>query len=334
MEFINGLGGVEGLRLRLDTEDYASDLSQAISSYKKYQQDKSLFAIVGWGAADTHALSRLTARDKIVYLSAAGESDLTDPKKAPYNFFIGPSYSDQLRLALAYAKENGARKVTLIYPDHPYGLGPLKAGREMAESLGLEVGPDVQLGLRAVSAEEQIKALQDFDPDFAWVGGTSVSTAVLIRDAAAHGIRTRFLVNSWGLSDRLAAQIGGAAEGRLFGFQPVRPFGFDVPETTRIFSMSGNRSYGLQYNQAWAGMMVLWAGLTRADAEGRLNGPGLKAALETLQGFETGGLTPPLTFTPDDHRSTLTAGLYKVSEGRLSLVTDVTLERKMEHLGW
>jgi branched-chain amino acid transport system substrate-binding protein len=73
--------------------------------------------------------------------------------------------------------------------------------------------------------------------------------------------------------------------------------------------------------------------LRRADAAGKLNGPGIREALESLNNYDLGGLTPPVTYTKDDHRSTTSVSLYQVKGGKLVKVKDVDLPRKPEWLG-
>ena len=148
------------------------------------------------------------------------------------------------------------------------------------------------------------------------------------------GLGTTFLINTWGIDENLPKLAGEAAEGRANGFIVVRPFGYDIPEMAKIKTITGDKTYTLHYMKAWASMMVMWEGLKRARKAGQLNGPGLKAALETLKDFETGGITPPLTYTPEDHRGTTTCGLYTIKDGKLTLVEDVSIDRKPEFLGW
>ena len=81
-------------------------------------------------------------------------------------------------------------------------------------------------------------------------------------------------------------------------------------------------------------MMVMWEGLKRADKAGQLNGPGLKAALETLRDFDTGGLTAPITFTPTDHRPNTALRIFKMSDNKLVPVEAVSIEREDRFLGW
>lgn len=333
-KYINNKGGVDGTPIRLIPNDYAYQIPKSVNLYKKYKDVDKVFVIQGWGTGDTNALKPLINRDKIVYLSASYDANLNDPKKTPYNFFIGSSYSDHIRMAMRYVKENGGKKVCFIYPDHPYGKNPIPAGKAMAKYYGLEIGPDISVALNATDATSQLLTLKEFNPDFAWIGGTTPSTAVIIKDAAKLGITTKFLVNTWGIDENLPKLTAGAAEGRTMGFIAVRPFGWNVPETKEIRTITGDKNYLLHYNKSWVSMMVMWEALERAKKAGQLNGPGLKAALETLRNFDTGGLTPPLTFTPDDHRATTQCGLYGIKDGKLKLVSDVSVERKKEFLGW
>ena len=332
--YINQKGGVDGTPIKLIPNDYAYAVPKAVTLYKKYKDVDKVFVIQGWGTGDTNAMKPLINKDKIVYFSASYDANLNDPKKTPYNFFIGSSYSEHIRMAMRYVKENGGKKVCFIYPDHPYGKNPIPAGKDFAKKMGLEVGPDISVDLRATDATSQLMQMKEFNPDFAWVGGTTPSTAVIIKDAAKLGLKTKFLINTWGIDENLPKLAGEAAEGRAFGFIVVRPFGYDVPETKIIQTITGDKKYTLHYNKAWASMMVMWEGLKRAKKAGQLNGPGLKAALETLKDFGTGGLTPPLTYTPTDHRATTTCGLYAIKGGQLTLVTDVSIDRTPEYLGW
>jgi branched-chain amino acid transport system substrate-binding protein len=53
--------------------------------------------------------------------------------------------------------------------------------------LGLEVGPDQIVGLRAIDATSQLVAMKKFNPDFAWIGGTTPSTATIIEGRGQAG---------------------------------------------------------------------------------------------------------------------------------------------------
>ncbi|RJX33131.1 MAG: ABC transporter substrate-binding protein [Desulfarculus sp.] len=323
-----------GDMIKLIPNDYAYKIPQAVTLYKKYKDVDRVFVIQGWGTGDTNALRPLVNKDKIVFLSASYDGNLTDPKKNPYNFFIGTSYSTGIRLALTFAKENKAKKVVFIYPDHPYGKNPIPAGKDYAKKLGLQIGPDEIVALNAIDATSQLLNMKKFDPDYAWIGGTTASTAVIIKDAAKLGLRTKFLVNCWGFDENLPRLAGKAADGRAFGMLVVAPFGANVPGMKDIMASAGGKSYSLHYVKAWVSMMVMVEGLKRAQKAGKLNGPGLKAALETIKDFNTGGLTAPITFTATDHRPNTACAIGGVKDGKVYIIKNVTFPRKKEYVGW
>jgi branched-chain amino acid transport system substrate-binding protein len=119
---------------------------------------------------------------------------------------------------------------------------------------------------------------------------------------------------------------------------PVAMYGADVPGMKPILEFNKKNSpdavHTVRYIQGWTARMVMWEGLKRADKAGQLNGPGLKAALETLTDFDTGGLAPPITYTPTDHRPAMSATIYKMSQGKLVPVKQVSIAREDRFLGW
>jgi branched-chain amino acid transport system substrate-binding protein len=74
--------------------------------------------------------------------------------------------------------------------------------------------------------------------------------------------------------------------------------------------------------------MVMWEAFKRAEKNNALNAEGLKAALETLKDFDTGGLSAPITFTSTDHRPNTSLRIMKVDkDGKIVLVKQVSVKR-------
>ena len=154
--WINKNGGIGGKQVALDTNDYGYQVPKAVALYKKWSAaDGKVAAIMGWGTADTEALTGFLAQDKIPDISGSYAAALTDPegasgkaKAAPYNFFYGPSYSDALRAMLTWAAEDwkakgkpGKPKFVHMGANHPYPNAPKAAGEALATELGFEVLP-------------------------------------------------------------------------------------------------------------------------------------------------------------------------------------------------
>ena len=338
-EYINANGGVNGRPLELVSNDYAYKIPDAVSLYKTYK-DQGIFLIQGWGTGDTNALKDMVNADQIIYMSASYDSGLTDPAKTPYNFFVGTSYGDSIRAAMQFVKDSWtdttrAPKVVFIFPDHPYGKNPIPAGKEMAKALGFEIGPDQSVALNATEAVSQLTEMKKFNPDYAWIGGTVASAAVVVKDAAKLGLTTKFLINVWGFNENLAKLAGDAARERVYGMVPFTTYGDDVPGMKPILEIHQknhpNDNHIQPYIQNWVSMMVMWDALKRAKT---MDAAGVKAALESMKDFDTGGLSAPITFTPTDHRPNTSLRIMTVDkDGKIVLVKKVSVERKAEWLG-
>ena len=335
--YVNAHGGINGKQIDMQMFDYAYDKNKAINQYKKYVEE-NVVAIQGWGTGDTEALTGFLAADKIPYLSASYSANLTDPKTAPYNFFIAADYTTQLRAGLKYIKDNWKQKKTpnlvFIYPNHPYGIAPIKGGKEYAKEIGF-VGSailgDEEVGLKAIEANSQMLSVKNKGADFGWIGGTTPSAAVIIKDAKKLGLKTKFLVNIWGNDEDLIKIAGDAADGVL-GLQAAAVYGDKVPGMKLIQEVTKNEHQNTHYIRGWVSMMVLCEALKIADKKGQLNGPGVKDALETLKDFDTGGLTSKITFTPTDHRPNMSAKSDESQEGQHVSKQTIELLRKAEWL--
>jgi len=93
----NDNGGINGKKIHLFDVDYGYKIPEAVAAYKRMTTDDKVIMINGWGTGDTEGLKALVNADKVPYVSASFSGHLTDPAKTPFNFFVAPSYSDQLR---------------------------------------------------------------------------------------------------------------------------------------------------------------------------------------------------------------------------------------------
>jgi branched-chain amino acid transport system substrate-binding protein len=334
-EYLNSQGGVNGRPIRLVQVDYAYNVQQALSAYKRFKS-MGVVAIQGWGTGDTEALVESVARDRIPFYSASYSAHLTDPSRAPYNFFISADYSSQIRGGLNYLKsewkEERPPRLAFMYPDHPYGLSPIAAGKEYAREIGFELVGDEHVGLGAIDATTQLLALQKRAPDFIWIGGTTPSTAVIMKDAQRLRMQARFLVNIWGSDEDLFLLAGDAANGH-YGLQTGVVYGQDVPGMKIIMDMTKGQPQMVHYIRGFASMLTMAEAMRIADEQGEITGPAIQEASRTLRDFDPMGLTPPVSFFPDDHRPNMSVKIYRLEKGQMHYVSTQTLERKPEWLG-
>ena len=149
-------------------------------------------------------------------------------------------------------------------------------------------------------------------------------------------MNVKFGSNPYGFSESLVAVAGPLAEG-VTGVMPHVPYGTPVPGMKNVVAMHDKLRAGekgdAMYVRGYAYVMVWAEALRRADKAGQLNGPGVKAASETLADFSTGGLSQSVTYTPTDHRPTMTTSIYQVQGGKLVKIGDYIMPRTKEWFG-
>ena len=336
----NGKGGVNGKKIKLIDVDYAYKIPEAVSAYKR-MVDEKVVLINGWGTGDTLALKNFINEDKIPYFSGSFAGDLTDPAKTPYNFFVAPSYSDQIRAWLSWVKEDWkdktrAPKVAFFYGDNAYGKAPIEAGRRFCKENGIDLVDEEILPGNFQDATSQLLNMKQKGADYAYINVTTTGVSLVLKGAKALGLATKFGTNPYGISETLPKVAKETAEG-VTGVVPHVPFGENVPGMKDMVAFHKANHPGdehdCMYTRGWVTATVWVEALKRADKAGKLTGEGVKAAAETLSNFDLGGLASNMTWTATDHRPTTTTAIYVIKGGKMVKVKDYTMPRKPEWLG-
>lgn len=338
--YVNEKGGINGKKIELMNVDYAYKIPQANAAYKKFVEQDKVVMINGWGTGDTEALKDIISKDKVPYFSASFSGHLTDPTKTPYNFFVGASYSDQIRGFLQYVKKNwkgpGAAKVAFIYPNHGFGKAPIEAGRQYAKELGIDLVHEEVIPASFQDVTSNLLNMQKKAPDYAYVQTTVSWCAVLLKDAKKLGIKTTFFLGNYGMTEALPALAKDAAEG-VYGMATHAAYGENVKGMKLLTDWNkkhpSKEARDTVYVRGWAYGLTWAEGLKIADSKKQLTGEGVKNALETLKNFDVGGLTPPVTYTSSDHRPTTKTTIYVIKGGKMTKVEEVETPRKKEWLG-
>ncbi len=328
IEYINKTGGVNGRPVRLIEMDYGYLISRAKTVYEKLVKEYRVHAILGWGTGSTEYLRPRVASDKIPFMSASYSAKLADIKDSPYNFLIGVTYSDQVRIALKYIldqwKNPGrAPRVAFIFNDTEFGRSPVPDGINYAAKHGIELVAQEVVSLDAREAMEQLGRIKDKKADYVIIQETTWATAVILKDARRMGLSASFIGLNWSADEKLIALAGRASE----GFTGTIPFIF----TDRSFPgikplLEYSRSKGMdvedyisRYIQGWVTALIMIEGIRRAGDD--VSGPGIRKGLETIRDFDTGGITAPLTFTPSSHAGCRSLKLGQVKNGRWRIVS-------------
>jgi branched-chain amino acid transport system substrate-binding protein len=337
----NANGGVNGKTIKLVAVDYGYKIPEAVAAYKRLTEDEQVVMINGWGTGDTLALKEFVNTDKIPYFSASFAGDLTDAAKTPYNFFVAPSYSDQLRAWLTWVKtdwkdKSRNPKVAFFYGDNAYGKAPIEAGRRFCKENGIDLVDEEIVPGNFQDATSQLLNMKQKGADYAYINVTTTGVSLILRDAKKLGLATKFGSNPYGFSETLPAVAREVAEG-VTGVVPHVPFGENVPGMQKLLEFHKknhpNDTHDAMYVRGWSYVMVWSEVLRRADKAGKITGEAVKKAAETLSNYDLGGLTNPVSYSATDHRPSTKTPIYQIKGGKLVKVAEYDMPRKPEWLG-
>jgi branched-chain amino acid transport system substrate-binding protein len=337
----NENGGINGKKINLVEVDYGYKIPEAVAAYKRMVNDDKVIMINGWGTGDTEGLKALVNADKIPYVSASFSAKISDPAKTPYNFFVAPTYSDQLRAWLSWVKEDWKDKsrnpkVAFYYGDNAYGKSPIDAGREFCKEKGIDLVDEEVLPGVFQDATSQLLNTRQKGADYVYINVTTTGVSTVLKDANKLGLKIKFGSNPYGFGEGLASVAKELAEGAT-GVMPDVPFGEDVPGMKKLVDFHkknhADDTHDTMYVRGWTYVLTWGEALKRADKKGALTGEGVKAAMETLKDFDLGGLTNPVTYTATDHRPMTKTPIYMVKGGKLVKVAEYDTGREPKWLG-
>lgn len=330
----NENGGIDGRQIELISADYGYKVDQAEQLYTQYVQE-GVIAFMGWGTGDTEALRSRIAADKIPFMSASYSANLLDMEEAPYNFLIGTSYSDQAIIGIRWAMDDwaaagndGMPNVALIHHDSPFGQSPVPDAQAFAEANGVGFTSLAMPG-GVTDYVAELAQIQSFEADYVVIHTVSSPAAVLVKDANSQGLldEIQFVCLNW-CADEIFIELAGEASEGVMGTLPFAPpsspvSGHDDADGWLQGQDSSLADKGLHFTQGWWTMAVMAEGIQNVlDAGDDLTGENLKAALETLSGFETGGVTSPITFSASSHKGNSSLQLFVVQDGDWHNVSD------------
>jgi branched-chain amino acid transport system substrate-binding protein len=295
--------------------------------------------VLGYGTPDTEALRPYITKDKMPYLSGSYSGHLTDPRQTPYNFPGGIDYTSQIRIFLNYVKENWkdtSRKprVAFIYADNAYGRAPIEAGRQSAPEFGVDLVDEEVIPTVLTDATSQLLTMQKKNPDYAYINTNTQWVPVVLKDSYKLGVKVKYVINNYGIDERTPKLAGEAAEG-VIGIQDVAYWGENVPGMKTLMDFNAQHHAGAlrasPYMRGWLWVIVAAEAIKRAGPNP--TGESVRKALESLKDFDTWGLTPPFTYTSEDHRPTNRARLVTIKDGKIVQMREVSIERDMKWLG-
>lgn len=321
---VNRAGGVHGRQIELIVEDVAFDPTQAKLAVMKLVEHDKVFAIVSPLGTTLNLVTMDYLLEKQVPVVAphSGASAWSSPLKPTY-FALQPCYALEGRLLAQYAlRKLKAERIALLAVDDLYGREGAGAFAEEMARTGLQPALRLTHTMREITPRAWIEAFHKAGADTIVLYTYAKPAADLLVEAHRQGFRPHWL-GSYVLSGPDMFVLAGpqAAEGLAVTSYPLGPRGHRGPA---LYERLLARDYsgevpGPHSRIGYAAAQLVVEGLRRAGPD--LTRARFMAALETLQGW-TGGLLPPISYSPTDHRGLTTLALHKAHRGRWVVVCE------------
>jgi branched-chain amino acid transport system substrate-binding protein len=340
--WVNENGGINGKKLELIVIDDGYKVPRGVAGYNRLVDSENVLGLYIQSTGTTMTLIKKIVKDGVVTIAASFTSKFQNPAKTPFSFFVSPSYGTMGRIAIKWIKDSWKDtsrnpKLCFLYPDNKYGRDILNVCKDYAKKIGVDVGPDQVINWPTKDATPQLMNMKRYNPDYAYITSTAMNGAVILKNAKALGIKTKFISNIRNFEESLIKLSGGAANG-TYGVHPIAPYGAQVPGMKKVVESNEKWHKGEMgtnvYVEGWVNILAVTNALRMADKAGKLTPAGIREAFEQFRGFDTGGLAPPLTFTNTDHRASMAAKIYEVKNDKIEAITSwIELPRDKTYFG-
>ena len=304
-EDVNARGGINGRKVQIVFEDDGYVPARSLQSLKKMVEVDDIFGLVGTsGSAQLAAMMPLIDELGIPALnSMAVNSHHFDPPLDPL-FVLGPTYCQEIAGGMAYLVEDiGLKdgKYAVVYQDDEFGDDVRCGYLAGVEKYGLDNVLELKFkrGQKDFSAE-MLRA-RAAGVTVLVSGGVVAEHATLLKEAARNRMNISFL----GAHSAHLLPVQALAESAGDGYYAadyVPPLtALDIPGVARFMALAdthlseGERASLNRYALAgYAGALVFEDAMTKCGAD--LTRACVIANIESLEGFDTGGLMGPITF--------------------------------------
>jgi branched-chain amino acid transport system substrate-binding protein len=289
---VNAAGGVHGAQIELRTMDDMYEPDKCKANTDALIKD-DVFALFGYvGTPTSLAALPLVNQHKVPFFGPfTGAEALRDPFSR-YVFHVRASYYDETAAIVKQLLTLGLKKVAVFRQNDSYGQAGLDGVVRALKAQQLE---PVAVGLverNTVAVAAAVEAIMPKKPDAIVQISAYKSCAAFVREARKAGFGGTFynvsFVGTQALSDELGTDARGVAVSQVmpFPFQPKSAIAREFLAAVQ----RGGADYKANYSsiEGYVAAKVLVEGLRRAGKGATRDG--LITGLESIQGFDLGGL--------------------------------------------
>lgn len=267
-EYLNEKGGIYGYKIKSVMLDGKETITSETRQFNRLVTKEKAVAIIGWSTPGSRALMPAATRAGIAYLGRTCSRAAVNPEKYPFSFIPTPTYLDQHKIALDYAKSQGGKTVVIVHDDIEAWKTTARIIIESGyiEKIGLKLLATVVEPIKATDVTVQMLRIKKLNPDFIITPNTAGPMIPTLRDAAKVGVDVNKIIGGtvWGVHTVIAKKLGQVAKGYkcvqvypLWGGdndvqKEIDEFGKRHPDKTKKFHKSNFYIQGWMLGKAFA----------------------------------------------------------------------------------
>ena len=324
MKHINAGGGVHGrlLEERSYSRGTENRVAQAVANARRLAEEDGVFLLFNFGGPASVQIGEYASQADVPYLFPHTALLTVDGDRHIFTSY--PRYDGESRAMLRYlVKERNKSRIAVIHAPNIYGEYFLGRAEEFADSFGYRFAGGESLPGHPDSAVRQLSSLRANDPDAVIMALYPAGAKKVVEAKAELGWEID-LVSSGPLTDEQYLNIdGGHAEGTV-GFchypdpnvsnEPgVREYRRLMAEYFPGHPLNRYSLYGYVF-----GLLVV-EGLELAGPA--LTEDGFLDAMESVSDWDSGGIMPPVSFSPTDHHAQTAGFICELRNGRFEALS-------------
>ena len=323
---VNDAGGVHGRVLvsRAYPRSGGAAADEAVANARRLVDEDGVFLLFNFGGPQSVRVAEYAMQQRVPHLFPHTALVTADGQR--YVFTSYPRYEGESAVMYRHLTEaRGFQRFAIVYADNVYGTYFRDRLTAFTERDGrVLTGAAAVAERRPVTFTEELAALRATDPDALILALYPEQARAVMAAKAALDWSDVTIVSSGPLTDEQYLEApGGYAQGTLGFCHYPDPLTSNEPGVERYRALMARyypdrpvNRYSL-YGYVFGRLVV--EGLTRAGHD--LTRERFIDAMESIAEWESGGILPPVTFSPTDHHAQQAGYICELRDGRFEPVT-------------
>lgn len=295
VKIVNDGGGINGRKIKYVAEDTAYAVDKSIAAFNRITASEKVSLYYGDSTGFAKTINaELGRRGNILMAGTSYASELNDPKAYPFQFIPGPDYSQMIGILLEHiAKTTPGAKIALVNSDTEFGRDPIAATEKRAAQLGFKIVEKIVTPPTSVDVSTEVLKLRRANPDYTIFHGYILAPVPeFMTQMKQLGLKSKFMGTFWSMDNAIWGNSAAVADGYM-GVMPYRYY-FDTEGRSPILEKIRQIRPEYQpifYTQGFfTAMLLVEAAKRTLDAKKELTAANMKASLNSIKDFDTGGI--------------------------------------------